>query len=241
MFDFLGDETGLSILFASCVLALFLVPILVATWEKRLVWNYLPVDRNDPESMSGLTDFAFVDRIGGELKDRKFEYVASTRDAKGDRYRTIFDFYLSPDRRVLVIVGGGTIFGLAMSAMWVFSRIADGRCLLTVSDQTASELDPTGITEEVLVPTTVAHEILRRHRDRLSLEKGEILTYSGDPLNDHLEYRFRRFNALVARGHAKFLDEAETRWKYTFVGAANFSVRAIFVGMRRTVWPDATG
>lgn len=241
MLDFLGEDTGLSILLSSLVLALFLVPILVAMWEKRLVWNYLPVDRNDPEAMRGLTDFAFVDRVGGELKDRKFEFVASSRDAKGERYRTLYDFYLSPDRQVLVIVGGGTIFGLRLAAMWVFSRIADGRCLLTVSDQNASELDPTGITEEVLAVTTGAHDILRRHRDRLALEKGEILTYSNDPLNDQLEYRFRRFNALVARGHAKFLDEAETRWKYTFVGAVNFSVRGIFVGMRRTVWPDATG
>ena len=68
MFEFLGEETGLSILFASFVVLLFLVPILVAMWEKRLVWNYMPVDRNDPESMRGLTDFAFVDRIGGGIE-----------------------------------------------------------------------------------------------------------------------------------------------------------------------------
>lgn len=238
MLEFLASETGLSILVSCLVLALFVVPALVAMWEKRLVWNYLPVDRSDPEAMDGLTDFAFVDRIGGELKHRKFEFVASSRDAKGDRYRVLYEFWLSPDRTILVIAGGGTIFGLSLGAMWVFSRLTDGRCLLTVSDQNASELDPTGITEEALVTTTSSHDILRRHRERLALAKCEALEYSDDPLKDHLEYRFRRFNALVARGHAKFLDEAETRWKYTFLGAVNFSVTAIFLGMRRTVWPD---
>ena len=229
---------------ASIVISLlffaFLLPAVVVMWERRLIWPYEPIieGATDSEAVKRLPRSAFVNKIGDGLESCDFEFVETCQDAKGRAYRIKYEFWVSPDRTILTIVGGGKLIGIPVQSIWLYSRLADGHCLLTVTDQNASELDPTGITKEVLVATTNLAVALRRHQNRLAKAKSKVLHYSNDPLQDHLEYRFRRYTSLVAKGHAKFLDDEETAWNYTIWGAILFSLRGVSTGMRRKVWPD---
>ena len=227
-------------IFISIMSFAFLLPAVVAMWERRLIWPYEPIieGATGSEGVKRLLRSAFVNTIGDGLESHDFEFVETCQDAKGRAYQIKYEFWVSPDRTILTLVGGGAIIGIPMQSIWLYSRLADGHYLLTVSNQNGSELDPTGITKEVLVATTNLTEVLRRHQNRLAKSKSKVLHYSSDPLKDHLEYRFRRYSSLVAKGNAKFLDDEETAWSYTIWGAVLFSLRGVTAGMRRKVWPD---
>lgn len=228
----------------------------IARWERRLVWPYVPLKKRDgsgpldgeydeffdapvpptgPVSKADSTAFSVRENALAALEG--FRPVGSFRDGKGRIYRIRYDFWLSEGGEILALVGGGTIAGVSVLNTWFHSLTTDGRCLVTLGAQNASEIDLGGLAVEALVAGGDFETLLAWHRRRIAAT--EVVPYSeADPLGDHLDYRRRRTDGLVDRGYAFYADPDRTAWRYTLKGAVALSFRAITQGMRRVFLPD---
>lgn len=231
----------------------------IGLWEKRLVWPYVPLDpaafgiravefdaanpyaataSTMDEVQPPLTPYAA--RAAEGALSMGFVPVGSFRDGKGAMYRIRYEFYLSPERAVLALVGGGAIAAIPLNGTWLFTLLADGRCLRTVDNQTCSEADLSGLTDEALIAGVEFEELVARHRGRLAASFTRTVPYDErDPLEDHREYSVRRADRLYERGLIRFLDFERNWWRYGMRGAVVWALRAHFRGLRRAVWPDA--
>lgn len=241
------------------ILALCFGPsILVARFEKRMLWPYTPIEEpaqsklpestyNDNPYAAPLaavdgaaikpTDFAARENHAASLAG--FEAVGSFNHGKGGIYRVRYDFWRSMEGNILALVGGGTLAGIPVLNTWLFTRLSDGRCLITLGDQKASEIDLGALSVEALVAGGDFEELLDWHRRRIAASPESVVPYSEiDPLGDHFDFRRRRTDRLEERGYAGYLDPERTVWRYTFKGALAFAFRGITQGMRRVFLPD---
>jgi hypothetical protein len=245
------------------VLGCFLVPLVptiaAALWERRLVWPYVPVrllaDRGRTDERIA-ANLQAIQRTAGDdsvlplteeaaraiaaAESLGFEPLGVFRDGKGPIYRIRYDFWLAPERDVLVLIGGGTLMSFQVRAIWLMTRLADGRCLVTLNSQTASEFDLAHMMLEAVLGGADFGTLLMHHRGRVDDAPVPAVPYtSDDPLGDHLAFRARRIDRLEELGLARFLDWEQTAWRYTIKGALKLSVRAHLNALRRIVFPDA--
>lgn len=233
--------------------------VLVCLWEKRLVWPYVPLEAppapvspaleesDNPyavgravEVMGNLAPTDYAVRAVEGAKALGFRPLDVLRDGKGRIYKIRYDFWLSPGREVLAIIGGGILGVIPVRNTWLITPLSDGRRLVTLDNQSASELDLAGLTDEALIVSVDFRGLLEGHSKRLAASPVPPVPYpETGPLEDHRAFRTRRFDRLEELGYAKFLDERRNVWRYTLKGAIAFSVRAILKGIRRVVWPDS--
>jgi hypothetical protein len=230
------------------------LPVTVAMWERRLVWPYVPlVVRGTHPQEEGITADPRSQRVTAagpdgdvllptdeavEANDTAqalgFKPCGVFRDGKGKIYRIRYDFWLAPGADILTIVGGGTLLGIPFRSVWMHTRLADGRCLLTFSGQTAGEPDLTNLTVQKALHTVDFLTLLTHHRERTEASEVPVLPFAqGDPLADLRDFRARRTELLEAWGYAWFLDEERDAWRYTFKGALLLAARAYLTGVRR--------
>lgn len=172
------------------------------------------------------------------FRQNGFAPLGSFGDGKGRLVRVRYDFWLSPDRLVLAVVGGGTVAGIPQQSTWLLSRLADGRCLETVNSQEGSHNDLGRLFLVEFVVTPLLGTLMDFHRRRLP--DGEALPYATTrPLDDQLRVRSDGVDQLAARGRVRFLDPGQTAYKYTIMGALVRSVGTISVGVRRAFLPDS--
>jgi hypothetical protein len=173
-------------------------------------------------------------------RDLGFKFLGTHRDAKGERYRVRYDFWIAPERDVLVNAGCGTIMGIAVDARWLYTRLQDGRLVVTVTDQSASEYDLSGQRIEAVVSAVTFEQLLAAHRLRVSRQFSPVLPYGPDPLKDHRTNVTQRVESLVRSGYAKHLDPGQEKWSYTLLGALLFSPLANGQALRRSIVSDAS-
>jgi hypothetical protein len=217
--------------------AAFCFPIvlgfLAGLWEKRLVWPYVPskdqdkpkaLDPIDPYFAPGavqpleITEYALA--VNDEVEHLGFRPLGDFVDGKGKIYKLRYDFWLAPDRLVLAMIGGGTLAGISLQATWLYTRLKDGRCLVTIDDPKAGDSDPTGQTLQHILANADFTELMSCHRQRIEEAESPPLPYSEiDPLGDHRAFRAARAAILVDQGWAKYLDPQDNWYKYTVKGA----------------------
>jgi hypothetical protein len=226
---------------------LFCLPImlgfLAGLWEKRMVWPYVSseeqgtaqaLDPTDPYAAPGrvqpldLTDYAIA--VNEELQRRRFRPLGHFLNAQGGIYRLCYDFWLSPDRLVLARVGAGKLAGIPLRSTRLYTRLEDGRCLLTIDESKSGDDDPTGQTLQEVLANADFTELTGRHCQRIDEAVSQPLLYSEiDPLADQRAFNVARAATLVERGWAKFLDPQDHWYKYTvkgaFLAASRSSVR----------------
>jgi hypothetical protein len=233
--DFASRCVIAAVVFASVLFLLFFPPFLVTLWERRLVWPYLPADEYDGKlpSLTGPAGAA-----NDALAARGFARLDTLYTPRGTGYRVRDDFWLSADGAVLAIVVGGRCIGSRLDVVWLTSRLADGRNLVTLNNLLGSEPDLTGVRQEVVVQDAETDELLARHAARLG-DGGELMPYPAeDPLAEHAEVWRGRVARLVAGGYAGYLDDEETAWRYSAKGAALLTVKLQFA-LWKTVIRDA--
>ncbi len=245
-----------------CIIALPLLilgPILLtvaaALWEKRVVWYFVPVDEQqaakpggfDPTNPYAASAAAqpsvpppSVDaaQANSAAQNLGFAFLGTFRDAKGASYKVRYDFWISPERDVLVNVGCGTIFGMAVDARWLYTRLQDGRLVVTVTDQAASEYDFSGQRIEALVSTISFQQLLQMHRQRVTRQHSPPATFGPDPLKDYQKCVTDRVESLVRSGYAKYLDIEQNGWSYSLLGALFFGPLANGQALRRQIVSD---
>jgi hypothetical protein len=217
------------------VLGLF-PAMLVSLWERQLVWTFQPVR---PEEAYPASEYARSIRQAAEHLG--FGYLGAFHHAKGGIYKVRYDFWIAPDGEVLAITGAGTMASIRVKSTRLYTRLTDGRCLLTTDDPaSAMEGDLASTTECVLLANADFEELLARHRRRVDdAPLPSVLFGPGDPLGDFRAFRSERIGRLVDLGYGRFVDDAKTTWRYTPRGAIVGSLRRYFKGLGRAV-PNET-
>jgi hypothetical protein len=249
---------GPLLIFLALGAALIALPVLLGfvagLWEKRMVWPYVAELKLSPAPADAweegladpyappvravpleITEYALA--VNHELEDRNFRHLGRFFNGQGKIYKLSYDFWLAPDRMVLVLVGGGTLAGIPLQATWLMTRLQDGRCLMTLDEPKGQDSDPTGLTEQKILANADFVELMAAHRERIAEADSVAIPYSeADPLADHRAFRRSRAALQVEQGTAKFLDPEENWWKYTAKGA-------LFAAMRTSIkeWKRAVG
>jgi hypothetical protein len=168
-----------------------------------------------------------------------FRRVGIFADGKSRFYRVRYEFWLSPDCSTLAEIGSGKVATVGVDATWLFTRLVDGRCLVTVDEPKASEYDLSGLRDNRLYPGLDFQKLLARHRERIANAESAALEYTGsDSLANHREFMRHRVARLVEKNYARLIDEQRGVWSYTIFGACVLSIRANWKAFRRHVQPD---
>jgi hypothetical protein len=227
----------------------FVLGFITGLLEKRLVWPYVAGDHHgakprldpiDPYAAPGrgepleITEYAIA--VNEQVERLGFGPHGHFFDGKGKIYKLRYDFWLAPDRMVLAMVGGGTLAGIPLQATWLYTRLEDGRCLVTIDDPKAGDSDPTGQTLQEVLANADFTELMGRHRQRIEESDSPPLLYSeADPLADHRAFREARAAVLVDQGWAAYLDPQDNWYKYTVKGACLAAFRATLRERKRAI------
>jgi hypothetical protein len=205
---------GLTLL---CGLPFLLLACLVGLWEKRRVWPYEPCEEHEPPPPTGYA--RLMDRMAEE---QGFRHLAFTRRVEGKIYNVRYNLWLSLDREVFAVVGSGTMAAIPVQTTWLFSKLVDGRALITLDHHSGVTHDPTGQWSYSLVLNADFPELLARHRARLLAEMTPVEPYSeDDPLADHQALRAAQADQIEAMGFSTYLDADRMIWRLTPKGAVS--------------------
>ncbi len=229
---------------AILALPVFLVvlTIVVGLFEKRLVWPYVPIggsrtphagseavvtDHDEPSELDSSIPITEHFRTANLTAERSgFTLLGAFRDGKGKIYRLRYNFWLSPDRVVLALVSTGTLAGIPMSITRFFTRLLDGRCLVSLDELRGRDSDLSGLLVQEVLTGSEFLELLDWHCQRVVIAHQPTVPYSeNDPLGDHRAFRSLQAERLVERGLARFLDGERTVWKYTPRAATLIAIR----------------
>lgn len=197
----------------------FLIIVGACLYETQYVQPYV-VPRPGEEYELGETARA----ANARAPNLGFEQKGLCHDGKGGLYRVRYDFWLSPDRRTFAVVGGGSIAKIPFDGIWLYSRIRDGRILETTNE--IGSQDISGVVEQETWPKMKFAPLVEKHFGRLEEPReGDAIPFEDEAeLKDYFAIRRARAEGLVGRGHARFLDDRESKWKYTLKGALAFYV-----------------
>ncbi len=219
-----------------------LLTIVVGSFEKLLVWPYVPIRAtrpphassepagsdhdgpSEPDSSIPITEHFRAANLTAEQSG--FTFLGAYRHGKGKIYRLRYNFWISTDRTVLAQTSTGTLAGIPMSITKFFTRLHDGRCLVTMDELRGRDTDLSGsLLQEVLTGSEFL-ELLDWHLRRLAGASQPAVPYSAkDPLGDHRAFRSEQANRLVERGLARFLDAERNVYKYTPRAATLVAIR----------------
>lgn len=237
-------------------LALIFGPmIVVRLLEKHHVWPFeSPEESNEPASASSfddsnpyaatylneqsphLTEYAI--RMNDTAEALAFQRLGVFADGRGKLYRVRYDFWESPARDILLVIGGGKLGGVPAGTTVLFTLLDNGRCLATFNSR-IMEPDVSGLEDQALMCTRNLERLVAFHRRRMSAERDSIVTWCREgTLHEYREFCVRQAGLLEQLGYARFLDRDRSVLRYTLRGAVKFTIWAFLISMRRLVWPD---
>jgi hypothetical protein len=202
-------------------LSMVVLTVVAAMWERRPIQPYYVPEPGaeyapGPEHQQANEQ---IDQIG-------YQHVTVCHDGKGRLYRVRYDFWTAPDNMTLAVIGSGTVASIRVFGIWIYSRTADGRTLLTTNER--GEQDISGVEDQQTWHAMPLPELVEKHRQRLLGLANQ--PFSADSaLLEYFDIRRRKAAALVARGYAKYVDDQGLVWRYTFKGAIVFYVTGVIV------------
>jgi hypothetical protein len=216
----------IGVLVFAAIKAFFFVLIAVTCFrERRLVMPYRPVGPD--EALPETPYVAATNRLAASME---FAHLGTFHDAKGRIYQVRYELWTSPQLDLFAVVGGGTIARLPLEATWLYSRLADGRAVVTTDALTGVELITNGLAEGGLCLNADLFELAAFHR-RIVAETGQAAVPfdPSDPIGDLVALRRGMVDLLVEDGVATYFEEGRESWHYTLRGALRRASR----GQRR--------
>lgn len=193
----------------------FLLVVGAALWEKRHVVAY-----SVPEPGQELPPTIYSQQANAIAAQLGFQHYGTFHHGQGGIYRVRYDFWISPDRLIILDVGGGKVAGMSADAVWFTTPLSDGRYLVTTDFQ--GEADLSGLQELEIQRDSGVVFIADRHRYRVKSSPVPAIPFSDEPLGDYLQMKKRQVDIMVQRGDARYLDAEQTTWKHTLRGALRF-------------------
>jgi len=210
----------------------FLLSLVIALRERHRGAVYVPVDESE-----ALPTNAYMDLNNAAAGALGFEYLGACRAGNTRIYKVRYDTWVSSDRRVFAVVGAGRVSVIPHQAVWLTSKLTDGRVLITVDQPGAMGGDLSGMTEWKVVQNADFAELLAGHLARVDAEVTPVEPYGeADPLGEHIDLIAGRAERMARAGYVHYLDDDRDEWRYTAWGAlvrVCDSYRKIFVQIVR--------
>ena len=253
-----GELVMLLVLIVLVMIVPFVLTFFVALWEKRQVWPYEPLEEApavssmpdqhremaNPYAVSSITDGLLLQptekaaKANAAAQSLNFKYLGAYRHGGGALYQVRYDAWVSAEHEVLALVGGGKLASVPVDSIWLFTQLASGVVLVTITAHNAAEYDLSGMTSEALVPQASFAQAVVSHLGRMKEQASPGLNYSDNPLADHYQFRLAWSNRLREQGFIRFIDATQTVWRFTLSGALRFAVKAHIVGVTRKLLPS---
>jgi len=206
---------------------LFVLIVAAALWEKRLIVVYAI-----PEPGQEWPTTSYSQQANSVAHQLGFAHYGTFHHGKGGIYRVRYDFWLSPDRLTLMLVGGGKIASLPADAVWLTTSLKDGRYLVTTD--WAGEAEMSGLIDLETHRDVGLVFLADHHQHRVKRSTVPTLKFAEEPLGQYLEMRKRQIERMVENGDARWLDLMQTSWKHTLKGALRFYFASVW-GVGKTV------
>jgi hypothetical protein len=208
-------------IFLGIALLHFVAVVAAGLWEKRPVQPYYV-----PATGEEYAPTLKAAQANEAAKALGFRHGGLCHDGKGKIYRVRYDFWIAPDDSILAIVGGGTVASIAVDAIELYSRLADGRTLSTTNY--TGQADISGVLKQLTCPNGDMHSLVARHQRRLSDQQATPFPADA-PIAGYFEIRRQIAETLVEKGLASYLDSDQKVWKYTLKGAIAFYFLSIWI------------
>ncbi len=215
------------------IVAIFLLPIIVAMIEKRRTWPYIHQYEFDDFQLSSANE-AYISKCISSSESEGFTYLERRYDGKGKRYKVAYDFLISSDRNTLVIIGVGTVLNFPVNGMWFISKDVNGNCFTTVTSQSAVEYDLTGYHKDSLILTNDFEKVFHHHLECVAKDLHHMEPYTENSEMDVLRHlKESKIDNLNKDGWTKYVGENTDYWKYTVKGAVKIATCQIIQGVIR--------
>jgi hypothetical protein len=166
-------------------------------------------------------------------------YIGVLQHATSKLIKIRYDFWLSPGREFLAIVGSGKVASVPVTSIFLWSVLGDGRIFTTINADSAADPDLTSMTEEKLFPGEGFELLGQRHWARLMASGAEPQRFSADnPLRDLAGIRRMKYDRLEELGYCRFLDGERNAYRLTVRGAFWYALISVSVAYRRQFSPD---
>ena len=200
--------------------------------EKNPTRPFVPAKRKPPPSPYGgppilnydaqLPDPAQLPDYVRAMSDRAyamgFVFGGILAHVKAPRIKVLATVWFSPDRRILVLSGSGTVWGMPHHQTWLYTPLKDGHVLVTTDNN--DEGDHSGIYKPKRVLNAVFDELFGIHAERVETCAAQLEQWrEPDPMSALLALYDRRVNTMLRRGVANFVDPGGMWWRYTVKGA----------------------
>jgi len=203
------------------VAAFFLLVLVIALSETQRIRWLSPAEEGFEAELS-----PYAQAVNHAASQLGFQSCGHFRQVGGRLYRATASLWLSPDLRILAVVGGGKLAGMPYKRTQLLSRTADGRTILTEDD--AGEVDLSGLTDRVFLLNAGLEELHAVHRERLSTTEGSAVPFDqGNVMGDYEAMRRQRAVRLAEMGLARFLRD-DDHWRYTLKGSLLAAYRSYF-------------
>jgi len=213
-------------IFVGVIVGFALLLMTVARLEKRMISEFAPIDEPEPNKQS-----AYTRAMNASARALSLQPCGWYGQNRGGLYKATATMWLSPDALTLVIVGGGTLARVPFKQSFLFSKPTEGAILHTSDD--VGEADISGVIDQVFLLKADLAELYALHEVRLADPDIELEPFDdGAALSEFEAIRRWVAETLVHKGLASFLDEEQTRWRYTLKG----SLTLYFRGFLRQLW-----
>lgn len=225
-----------------------LVTFFACLWELRYVWPYAPLegpseattnasfDPANPYAASGTASVLLAPtekaaKANETAQSLGFRYLSAWRHAGSSLIEARYDVWISGEHEVLALVAGGKVATVPVECVCLYTQLAGGPMLVTITSRTAAEQDLSPMTSEMLLDRASFAQALHSHLERLRQQSLPAINYSDDPIGDLYQFRVARCEDLWQRGYIRYLDPDRNTFKATLKGAFVFAFRSHYRGL----------
>jgi hypothetical protein len=219
---------GVIALFGLIMGVLFLAILITCLCEKQRVRDFVP---SPPETMPPPSPY--FQAMNDAAVALGFQHGGLFgQDRESSNYRCCLSFWLSPDQKSMLCIGGGKIARIDYKRTMLISKLDNGMSLVSM-DAFGSE-DLSGTRDVQVLMNADLPELKQFHLQRLVTARAEAKLFTpGELFTEFNEWNRLRADRLVERSLAHYLSPEHNDWRFTFKGAWLYATKAYFSGLKK--------
>lgn len=188
--------------------------IMVCLLEKTHLDDFVPAPGGEP-----LPDTPYFTAMNDAAKRSDFTAAGIFVQSRSSRiYQAQTALWVSPEKDILLQICGGKTARVPIKRTVLWSVVSSNQIIQTQDQATAVDLS--GLTDQRLLLRADLDELVSLHRQRLASYQEQVRTFSpGTAFSEWQSIRFMRVEQMARMGLARFLNQQQTIYRYTFKGA----------------------
>jgi len=159
----------------------------------------------------------YVEIMSRDIQAAGFRFGGTLAHAKTKQNKIISTVWMSPDQRIVVYTGAGTVLDMPTRQTWCYTPLSDGTFLVT-TDQN-DEGDTAGVYRYRRLLNVPFAQLLEVHQKRMA-STGNVRAFEEvDPFEAVLSIQRFRLGKLLEGRLARWRDSDEMWWSYTVKGS----------------------